>query len=74
MKSSLKLGERLSSQSSFLEQSKTTRNQEELREILAQLYVSSKTNELLSGLFKELPGSIEYPAYHKMLLEEEGRP
>lgn len=67
------MGEKQSSQSSFLEQSKTSRNPEELREILGRLYASSRTNELLSALFRELPASIEYPAYHKMLLEEEGR-
>jgi hypothetical protein len=38
--------------------------------VLSKLYFSNKVNEALIGLLKDLPQSLELPAYHKMLMDE----
>jgi hypothetical protein len=40
---------------------------------LGRLYLKGKASEVLDMLFLDLPLSVECPAYHKMLLEEELR-
>lgn len=41
--------------------------------MLGKFYLKGKANEILNLLFLDLPSSVECPAYHKMLLEEELR-